>query len=112
MQAGNHTPLNTRGTFRLVPYYSLIQRIAEKIPSSTISNHLFKHIFMLDSGLRTSSSWKLMGSSFKTPARVAKTLGDTHDQLRHWVNTIIYSDNNKDHHQNHQNHHHLIIKKN
>ena len=78
--------------FQIVPFYTLLQRISEHIHSSSVSSHVFDHIFQKDNGLSTAAAWTLIASAFKTPARVAKSLGDAHDELRRWVGQIIYSD--------------------
>ena len=97
----------TNSKFQIVPFYTLLQRISEHIHSSSVSSHVFDHIFQQDNGLGTAAAWTLIASAFKTPSRVAKSLGDAHDELRRWVGQIIYSDlsHNNRRHTNHRPQH-------
>ena len=88
------TSANASHQFQLVPFYSLLQRIQEKIHSSAYSQHLWERLLSADAGLREGNAWALMSTGFKTPPRVVKVLTEAHNGLRNWVNTLLFPKSN------------------
>ena len=83
----------TKSKFQLVPFFSLLQRIHERVHTSPFSHHLWSTILSSESGLQKGNAWTLMSSSFKTPPRVARVLGEAHNELRKWVDTLLFATN-------------------
>jgi WD40 repeat protein len=83
MAAPTHEPFN------LTAYYSLLQRVDERVHMATFAHQLWEQLLSHSARLRAPAAWALL-KKVKVPLESERFLTAAHSTLRHWVNYMLF----------------------